>query len=295
MSLKFAAWKSWEPAEYVREYFSQQVEPDEQAGIRFQVDFLQRAGREFPRALDYGCGPTLMRAIAVSRYVAALDMADRLDGNLQRVRRWASGDPRADDWSRFTEYVLRCEGVSEPSREGVLARELHTRSVLSELLLTDAREPNPLGPARVAGYDLLISSFCVDCLTKSKAVWRRCMCNVFGLLKPGGSFVVQALRSCEGYRVGARWFPGANIQSSDFESVLLECGADPETLELSELDLPSHANQGYEGILMAGGQTNGRRARVPSRSRIQLATAARLHTSVATDADTPSAQLSRSF
>src|SRR6185503_8796761 len=76
MIKKIASWKSWEPADYFREYFSQQVEPDEQAGIRFQVDFLQRAGRAFPQALDYGCGPTLMRAIAASRYVAALDLAD---------------------------------------------------------------------------------------------------------------------------------------------------------------------------------------------------------------------------
>src|SRR6185295_5840874 len=121
MQQKFAGWKSWEPAEYFREYFSQQVEPDEQAGIRFQIDFLQRDGREFPYALDYGCGPTLMRAIAASRYVAVLDMADRLDGNLQRVRRWVSGDSQADDWSRFTEYALQCEGVAEPSREDVLA------------------------------------------------------------------------------------------------------------------------------------------------------------------------------
>ena len=295
MQQRIAVWKSWDPAEYFREYFSQQVEPDEQAGIRFQIDFLQRAGREFQQALDYGCGPTLMRAIAASRYVAELDMADRLDGNLQRVRRWAYGDPQADDWSRFTEYVLQCEGVGQPSRNDVLARELRTRSVLSEMLLTDARERNPLGPSRVDCYDLLISSFCVDCFSPSKAVWRRCMRNVFGLLKPGGSFVVQALRSCEEYRVGGQWFPGANIQSSDFESVLLECGADPATLELSELDLPSHASQGYEGILMASGQTNGRRARVPSRSRTLVATAARPHTSVATDADTPSARLSRSF
>jgi SAM-dependent methyltransferase len=254
--MRISSWKSWEPADYFREYFSQQVEPDEEAGIRFQVDFLRRAGREFPQALDYGCGPTLMRAIAASRYVAALDMADRLDGNLQRVRRWASGDPQADDWSRFTEYVLQCEGVAKPSREEVLARELRTRRVLSEFLLTDARERNPLGPARVAAYDLLISSFCVDCLSQSKAVWRRCMSNVFRLLKPGGSFVVQALRSCEGYRVGGQWFPGANIQSSDFESVLLECGADLATLKVEEHDLPSHASQGYEGMLMASGQTS---------------------------------------
>ena len=137
------------------------------------------------RALEYGCGPTLMRAIAASQYIEALDMADRLVCNLSHVRRWAYGDPQADDWSLFTEYVLHCEGATKPSRQDLLAREQRTHSVISELLLTDARERWPLGPTRVAGYDLLISGFCLDCLTQSKAVWRQCMRNVFGLLKPG--------------------------------------------------------------------------------------------------------------
>ncbi|HKQ75302.1 MAG TPA: guanitoxin biosynthesis pre-guanitoxin forming N-methyltransferase GntF [Blastocatellia bacterium] len=253
--LNIAAWESWRPADYFCDYYSHQVEPDEQAAIRFQIEFLRRAGRVFPRALEYGCGPTLMRAIAASRYVEALDMADHLDGNLHQVNRWASGNPQADDWSRFTEYVLRCEGAAEPSQEETLARELRTRQTLAEFLRTDARDPYPLGPDRVANYDLLISGFCLDCLSQSKAVWRNCMRNVFGLLKPGGSFVILALRGCEGYLVGPNWFPAANIQLVDLESALLECGADPAGLEVAESDLPSHASQGYQGILMASGQT----------------------------------------
>jgi len=254
-TLKIAGWKSWRPAEYFHEYFSHQVEPDEQVAIPFQIKFLRRAGLAFQRALEYGCGPTLMRALAASAYVGSLDMADRLDDNLRRVRLWADGAPQADDWSRFTEYALNCEGVAAPSRVDVLARERQTRSVLSELLLTDARKRHPLGPDRVASYDLLISSFCMDSLTRSKAVWRRCMRNVFGVLKPGGSFVILSLRGCERYRVGAQWFPGANIQSGDLESALLECGADPARMEIVENDLPAHADQGYRGILLASGRT----------------------------------------
>jgi hypothetical protein len=255
--MKIAAWKSWRPAEYFQEYFSRMVEPDEQAAIRFHVEFLRRAGRVFPRALDYGCGPTLMRALAASAYVGSLDMADRFDDNLRRVRHWADDAPQADDWSPFTEYALNCEGVSSPSREDVLARERQTRSVLSELLLTDARKPRPLGPNRTASYDLLISSFSLDCLSLSKAVWRRCMRNVFGLLKPGASFVIFSLRGCESYRVGERWFPGSNIQSSDLERALLECGAAPASLEICESELPTHADQGYTGMLFASGRIKG--------------------------------------
>jgi SAM-dependent methyltransferase len=253
-TMKIAAWKSWRPVEYFQEYFSHQVEPDEQAAIPFQVEFLRRAGQTFQRALDYGCGPTLMRALAAAPYVESLDMADRIDDNLQRVKRWAGGDPQADDWRRFTEYVLSCEGISAPGSNAVDARERRTRNVLSELLLTDARNRRPLGPNRVASYDLLISSFCVDCLSRSRAVWRRCMRNIFGLLKPGGSFVILSLRGCEVYRVGTRWFPGANIQSDDMESALLECGASAGRLEIAEQDLPTHEGQGYSGILMASGQ-----------------------------------------
>jgi len=253
--VNIADWESWRPAEFFEDYYSRRVEPDEQSAIRFQVAFLRRAGRLFPRALEYGCGPTLMRALAASAYVGSLDMADRLDGNLQHVKRWATGDAQADDWGRFTEHVLYCEGVAAPTRQDVLDREQRTRQVLAEFLLTDARERYPLGPERVANYDLLISGFCLDCLSQSETVWRDCMHNVFRLLKPGGSFVVLALRGCDRYRVGAQWFPGANIQSEDLNSVLLECGANPVRLEIAESELPSHANQGYTGILLACGET----------------------------------------
>jgi hypothetical protein len=180
-------------------------------------------------------------------------MADRLDGNLEQIRRWAAGEPQADDWGRFTEYVLRCEGEVEPSREAVLAREARTRLVLSELLPTDANNRHPLGAERFAYYDLLISGFCLDCFTQSKTDWQQCMNNVFGLVKPGGAFVMLALRSCEWYRVGERFFPAANITRVDLGSALVECGADPARMEITDRDLPSHADQGYQGVLLACG------------------------------------------
>jgi hypothetical protein len=251
-----AAWESWRPDEYFRDYYSQGVAPDEQAAIQFQIAFLRRSSKRFSRAVEYGCGPTQMRALAASAYVESLDMADRLEGNLAHVRRWAAGDPQADDWSHFAEYVLRCEGITAPSREDVLVREQRTRRVLTKILRTDARKRHPLGQERVGTYDLLISGFCLDCLSQSKAVWRRCMRNVFGLLEPGGSFVLLALRGCKGYRVGDRWFPGANIQLSDWKAELLSCHADVAHLEVAEHELPSHVGQGYAGILLACGRTS---------------------------------------
>jgi hypothetical protein len=106
-----------------------------------------------------------------------------------------------------------------------------------------------------ASHDLLMSGFCLDCLSYSRAVWGRCLRNVFGLLRAGGSFVVLSLRACRHYRVGAQWFPAANIRLADLRSAILKCGADPARLVVLEHDLPNHARQGYEGMLLACGQT----------------------------------------
>src|SRR3954467_14891971 len=93
-------WGAWQPKEYFRDYYGQAVEPDESAAIRFQIETLRRCGQVFSRALEYGCGPTLMRAIAAAPYVRSLDMADWLPSNLERVRSWTVASDDADDWRR---------------------------------------------------------------------------------------------------------------------------------------------------------------------------------------------------
>src|SRR5262249_22929525 len=41
-------WTAWRPDDYFRDYYSAEVQPDERQAIRFQADFLQRAGPLFP-------------------------------------------------------------------------------------------------------------------------------------------------------------------------------------------------------------------------------------------------------
>jgi len=253
-SRKLSRWSSWHPDEYYRDYYSDKVHPDEQVALRFQIDFLKRAERRFPRALEYGCGPTLMRAIAAAKYISALDVADRLPTNLRHIRQWARGNDRAGHWNHFTKFFLRCEGT-RPSPRQVRARERRAREVLARCLISDARERYPLGRARVSSYDLLISGFCLDCLSRSQAVWRRCMRNVFGLLRPGGSFVLAAFLRCAGYSVGERWFPAANINRRDWEAALIYSGACPASLVIAEHKSRTPAQNEYEGILLACGKT----------------------------------------
>jgi NNMT/PNMT/TEMT family len=253
-SLKISPWRTWQADDYYQEYYGADVQPDEREAIRFQVEFLRSTGLTFSSAVEYGCGPTLGRAIAASHYVRSIHMADHLESNLDKVRQWALGDPNAGDWSAFTRYVLVCEGIAHPDATQTQAKEQLTRKRITEFLLTDAKQRYPLGRERIGFYDLLITGFCVDCISTSKVIWRKCMENVFTVLQGGGSFVVAALRRCKGYRVGERWFPACDIDRTDFERALFRSGADPTFLRIEERDLPSHDAQGYYGILLAAGR-----------------------------------------
>jgi hypothetical protein len=80
---------------------------------------------------------------------------------------------------------------------------------------------------------------------------------VFGLLKPGGAFVLMSLEACRAYRVGARWFPAANIRAGDLEMALLACDVDPRSLTIVRREVPGHATQGYAAVLLASGFLKG--------------------------------------
>ena len=70
-------------------------------------------GRE---VLEYGCGPTLHRAIAATRYAFRIDMADWLPDNLLQVREWLTATAANTDWNRFTHYILGREGEIPDAR-----------------------------------------------------------------------------------------------------------------------------------------------------------------------------------
>ena len=59
-----ADYSQWQAQDYFKTYYSEVVLPDEQAVLAYQVQMLKRTEHKFGRGLEYGCGPTLHRAIA---------------------------------------------------------------------------------------------------------------------------------------------------------------------------------------------------------------------------------------
>ncbi len=249
-ALPTADYSQWQAQDYFKTYYSEIVLPDEQAVLAYQIETLRQIEHPFGRALEYGCGPTLHRAIAAARYAFRIDMADWLPDNLEQVREWVGGGAGNDDWNRFTHYILRCEGET-PDPRRIERREEQTRKVIRNLQVSDARWRHPLGPDRQGFYDLLISGFCLDAISCDKQVWRRCMGNVLSMLHEGGLLILHALHRCKAYKVGERMFPGADVSEDDLCQALLANGFARSSIDVRVMACAENEQYGYAGILMA--------------------------------------------
>src|SRR5262245_9689432 len=89
-------WSEYFPDGYLREYYVE-VATDERKALRYLVDLLSSEGG-FDRMLDFGCGPTVHRAIAASECVRQITMADILPQNLEAIRSWVDKVPGHHDW-----------------------------------------------------------------------------------------------------------------------------------------------------------------------------------------------------
>jgi len=246
-----ADYSEWRARDYFQTYYSEVVLPDEQAVLAYQVQVLAAAGERFGRGLEYGCGPTLHRAIAAAKYAFRIDMADWLADNLAAAREWLLADLDNPDWKQFTQFILGCEGIRNPDARQIDRREAHTRKVVRGLYLSDARWREPLGPQRVEFYDLIVSGFCLDAVSSEQRVWRRCMKNLLSMLQPGGTLIMHALHQCKSYKCGERMFPGSNLSMDDMHSVLLAGGCTRASIDVQVIPCPDNAQYGYSGILTA--------------------------------------------
>ena len=230
------------PRDYLTDYYSD-VEPDELETIRFFVGAIETASPGEP-VLFFGVGPTLHHVFLAAPHVSEIHLGDYLPENLREIQRWLDRDPDAHDWRPFVRYTLECEGVASPTDDQIGMREELTRARITRLLEVDARQ----APATTERYATVVSAYCADSATADRATWEAYMRNIAAHVRPGGLFITSALRRSDGYRVGDRRFPSANVDERDLRAVLADAFDDP-TVEAREL--AEHESQGYGGIVLA--------------------------------------------
>lgn len=244
---KMSSFNEWVPQDYLAEYFNQ-LQQDERHVIRYFVEQLRSA--ELGPVLCFGCGPGVNHAFLTVPYATELVLADYLPGNLDQIELWRRKLPAAHDWTDFVRFTLVCESGTDPSRSEISTRSEATRTALTRLVLADAGLIDPLGKAFRGQFATVLSPFCADSATDNKAVWARYSRNIASLVRPGGLMLTAALAHCEGYRVGSRYFPSANIGPADLRAVLAEDFV-PDTIEVETREATEQHEQGYSSVLLA--------------------------------------------
>jgi hypothetical protein len=232
----------WVPRDYLADYYTA-VEPDELETIRFFTGAIEQASPGEP-AFFFGVGPTLHHVFLAAPHVSEIHLGDYLPENLRELQSWIDRDPDAHDWRAFVRYTLECEGIESPTDDQIGTREELTRARITRLVQVDARQPPPAG----ARYATVVSAYCADSATADRDSWATYMRHIAAYVRPGGLFLTAALRRSEGYRVGERWFPSANVDEHDLRALL---AAECERATVETRELVEHESQGYAGILLA--------------------------------------------
>lgn len=241
----------WRPREYLKEYYAARyLHKDQTAAVDRQVKLMRAGKAVYGPTLEFGCGPTVMRAVAAAPYVPEIHMAEYLPNNLREVRLWRQDDPHSFDWDTYTAHILGEEGT-DPTPHNIHRRNTLTRQRITRLFAgVDAGVINPLGEAYRGYYANVISGFCADSATDDKTTWKNYMRNIATLVAPGGFFFVAALRKAQSYRAGNTYFPSANIDEKDmFEVLSLDFPQAAIVVDVEQL--PSHQGQGYSGVILA--------------------------------------------
>jgi hypothetical protein len=245
------SYQAFESRNYLEHYYSE-------IGIENQklLGFLANAYQDIPAhstLLEFGGGPTIYALIAAARHVKSIDFADFLPCNLEEIKLWQQGSNQSFTWKNFFETALLIE-EGQLDQQRVAQRELLLRQKLSQFLLCDAFESNPLGPAYRHYYDVVSTNFVAESITSSHSVWETLVENICSTLKPGGTLIMTAIAGATYYCINGNRFPAIAITEIDLVKRLIQLGFKSDAIysssilaEISDATAPGY--KGYSGMI----------------------------------------------
>jgi hypothetical protein len=242
-------WEHLYPERYLQEYYST-VTPDEHLALEFLVHLLQQKGVPGRGSvLDFGCGPTVHRAIAAAPHASSITMADFLPANLAAVSAWLSQTPGAHDWRPYTTKILSVEGSTAPAADQVVAREDMTRKRVHSVLACDVRKDPPLSGGSEQRFDLVIAGFCLEVAVSDAESFHKALLNVLSLVAPGGIGIIMGLYRCSTYTVNGEWHACYPVDRGELEG-FQEAGFSDIEMQIGEV--PELAPAGYTQVFFGG-------------------------------------------
>lgn len=105
---------------------------------------------------------------------------------------------------------------------------IHELDVTAEYPLTALQEPDK--------YDIMVSSCCFECASRTLDGYRTAVRNMTSLLSPGGYFIVVGELGASFYKVGNYRFPSVTINRDQVHRIFSDAGYD--IIKFSEMVPP---------------------------------------------------------
>lgn len=238
--------RAFQAKDYLKQYYStSELCSDDVHIFREFLALLRRLPGPVESALDFGCGPVLHYAFAMSPFAERLELAEYLPDNRQELQMWWENDAHAHDWNPLFSRVLEEEGSDATD---LAPRQELLRRRLLRIQACDLRQENPLGEPRQ--FDLVTSFFCSECVAVDRDEWERMLGKILDLVAPGGTFFLTACREATHYNVLGQHFPIVPVTERDISRVVLEHGFEPESLISMAVPSPAWQHDGFDQIAL---------------------------------------------
>lgn len=236
--------------QYLEEIYSGELDK----GSKCLMEFYSEIYRTLDGAslLEFGGGPALYSVLTAARYSGSIDFVDASEPCLEEVRSWLRGDADSFDWSAFTAYALRCEGVSAfaDRHTSIAERERLIRQKVAYVGLCDAFADDMLLGACRGPYGAIASNFCLDGITDDLGKWTELNRRLTNMLSPNGLFVTTAVRRGRFWGTGGERYAAVPLTLADLAYLYESLGFDEAVSR--EVDLTGR--EGYDGIIMMAGR-----------------------------------------
>uniref|UniRef100_V5HIM3 Putative nnmt/pnmt/temt family n=1 Tax=Ixodes ricinus TaxID=34613 RepID=V5HIM3_IXORI len=173
--------------------------------------------------LDVGSGPVVTNVLLGSSRCNHIVMSDLVEANRLELKKWLNKDEDAIDWTFRAEKVAVVEGYTD-LRKGALEIIERTRLAVRKVVPCDVLEPGVLPEEHRQTFDVIISSGCLESATADHESFRKAVCNVGTLAKPGGLLVLLGAGGVKSYPVGDVDFAHANLTEKVIEEAIKDAG-----------------------------------------------------------------------
>ncbi|CAN8020472.1 unnamed protein product [Ixodes persulcatus] len=173
--------------------------------------------------LDVGSGPMILNALLASSRFKHIVLSDLVESNRLELNKWLKKDEDAIDWTFRAEMIAALEGYGDV-KKGALEILERTRLAIRKVVPCDVLKPGVLPEEHRETFDVIVSSGCLESATADHESFRRVVCNVGTLAKPGGLLILVGAGRVKSYPVGTVDFAHANVTEDVLREAVTDAG-----------------------------------------------------------------------